>query len=111
MTALYLWEPPSPGAGWAPFTGVRPIAELRAGVWRIRERWEAALEADTTAILGDHVAGFTERDEPPCRAPEPVHGPAIVVSSTFAPTSTSTDQTFPAKGALTSSAIVVPSSI
>jgi UDP-N-acetylglucosamine diphosphorylase/glucosamine-1-phosphate N-acetyltransferase len=86
VTALYLWEPRSPGAAWAPFAGVRPIAELRAGIWRIRERWEAALEADTTAILGEHVAGFTEKDEPPCRAPEPVLGPAIVVSSTFAPT-------------------------
>lgn len=86
MTALYLYEPPSPGAAWAPFTGVRPIAELRAGVWRIRERWEAAVEADTTAILGDHVAGFKETDEPPCREFGPVDGPAIVVSSCFAPT-------------------------
>jgi UDP-N-acetylglucosamine diphosphorylase/glucosamine-1-phosphate N-acetyltransferase len=86
MTALYLYEPPSPGAVWAPFAGVRPIAELRAGVWRIRERWEAALESDTTAILGDHVAGFSEKDEPPTRPIEPVTGPAVVVSSCFAPT-------------------------
>jgi hypothetical protein len=86
MTALFMYEPPSPGAAWAPFTGVRPVAELRAGIWRIRERWEAALEVDTTAILGEHVAGFTEKDEPPCRAPEPIVGPAIVVSSAFAPT-------------------------
>ncbi|MBA2458660.1 MAG: hypothetical protein H0V43_06865 [Gemmatimonadales bacterium] len=86
MTALYLYEPPSPGVEWAPFAGVRPVAELRAGVWRIRERWEAALEADTTAILGDTLAGFTEGDEPPCRAFEPVDGPATVVSSCFAPT-------------------------
>lgn len=86
MTALYLYEPLSPGAAWAPFAGVRPIAELRAGVWRIRERWEAALEADTTAILGDHVAGFSEGDEPPCRPLEPVEGPAVVVASWFAPT-------------------------
>lgn len=86
MTALFLYEPPSPGAVWAPFTGVRPIAELRAGVWRIRERWEAALETDTTAILGDHVAGFSEGDEPPCRPLEPVEGPALVASSAFAPT-------------------------
>jgi UDP-N-acetylglucosamine diphosphorylase / glucose-1-phosphate thymidylyltransferase / UDP-N-acetylgalactosamine diphosphorylase / glucosamine-1-phosphate N-acetyltransferase / galactosamine-1-phosphate N-acetyltransferase len=86
MTALYLYEPSDPGPAWAPFTGVRPISELRAGVWRIRERWEAAVEADTTAILGDHAAGFTEIDEPPCRAVEPVRGPAVVVSSCFAPT-------------------------
>ena len=31
MTALYLLEPDDPGAAWAPFAGVRPIAELRAG--------------------------------------------------------------------------------
>ena len=43
VTALYLLEPTTPGAAWAPFAGVRPIAELRAGLWRIRERWEAAL--------------------------------------------------------------------
>ncbi|MEZ0336021.1 MAG: putative sugar nucleotidyl transferase [Gemmatimonadales bacterium] len=84
--ALFMYEPRSPGPAWAPFAGVRPISELRAGVWRIRERWEAALETDTTAILGEHVAGFSEKDEPPCRAPEPIAGPAIVVSSCFAPT-------------------------
>jgi UDP-N-acetylglucosamine diphosphorylase/glucosamine-1-phosphate N-acetyltransferase len=83
---LYLCEPHAPDAEWAPFAGVRPIAELRAGVWRIRERWEAALEADTSAILGDHVAGFSEGDEPPCRPLGPVEGPALVVSSCFAPT-------------------------
>jgi sugar nucleotidyltransferase family protein len=44
MTSLYLLEPDSPGAEWAPFAGVRPIAELRAGAWRIRERWEAACQ-------------------------------------------------------------------
>ena len=86
MTALFMYEPPSPGPVWAPFAGVRPIAELRAGVWRIRERWEAALEADTTAILGDHIAGFSESDQPPCRPLEPVAGPALVMSSCFAPT-------------------------
>ena len=67
MTALYLLEPESPGAAWAPFTGVRPIAELRAGIWRIRERWEAAAGNDATAILGTHAEGFSEGDEPPVR--------------------------------------------
>ena len=38
--ALYLLEPMNPGPAWAPFAGVRPVAELRAGIWRIRERWE-----------------------------------------------------------------------
>jgi UDP-N-acetylglucosamine diphosphorylase/glucosamine-1-phosphate N-acetyltransferase len=86
MTALYLLEPERPGAEWAPFAGVRPIAELRAGAWRIRERWEASCQADTAAILGAHVDGFTEGDEPPVRAPEPVEGPAVVGASWFAPT-------------------------
>jgi UDP-N-acetylglucosamine diphosphorylase/glucosamine-1-phosphate N-acetyltransferase len=86
MSRLYLLEPDSPGADWAPFTGVRPIAELRAGIWRIRERWEAALQADTAAILGAHVEGFSDADEPPCQPMTPVEGPALVVASWFAPT-------------------------
>lgn len=86
MTALYLLEPESPGAAWAPFAGVRPIAELRAGIWRVRERWEAAIGNDATAILGDHAAGFAEGDEPPIHRTTPVAGPAMVVASWFAPT-------------------------
>lgn len=86
MTALYLVEPADPGAAWAPFAGVRPIAELRAGVWRVRERWEAASALDTAAILGEHVEHFHEGDEPPVRRPAPVDGPAVVGASWFAPT-------------------------
>jgi UDP-N-acetylglucosamine diphosphorylase/glucosamine-1-phosphate N-acetyltransferase len=86
VTALYLLEPESPGAGWAPFVGVRPIAELRAGIWRIRERWEAAVGNDATAILGDHAAGFTEGDEPPIRQSASIAGPAIIGAAWFAPT-------------------------
>ena len=58
MSELYLLEPDSPGPEWAPFAGVRPIAELRAGAWLIRERWEAALDAETTATIGAHVPGI-----------------------------------------------------
>jgi UDP-N-acetylglucosamine diphosphorylase/glucosamine-1-phosphate N-acetyltransferase len=86
VTALYLLEPDSPGAVWAPFAGVRPIAELRAGIWRIRERWEAAAGIDATAILGTHAAGFSEGDEPPTQPPTPIQGPAIIGASWFAPT-------------------------
>ena len=86
MTALYLLEPESPGAVWAPFAGVRPIAELRAGIWRIRERWEAAAGADATAILGTHAPSFSEGDEPPTRPPTRIEGPAIIGSACFAPT-------------------------
>jgi UDP-N-acetylglucosamine diphosphorylase / glucose-1-phosphate thymidylyltransferase / UDP-N-acetylgalactosamine diphosphorylase / glucosamine-1-phosphate N-acetyltransferase / galactosamine-1-phosphate N-acetyltransferase len=86
MTGLYLLEPDRPGAAWAPFAGVRPIAELRAGVWRIRERWEAAADAEATAILGAHVEAFHDGDAPPVRAIGPIEGPAVVGASWFAPT-------------------------
>jgi UDP-N-acetylglucosamine diphosphorylase/glucosamine-1-phosphate N-acetyltransferase len=86
MTALYLLEPDRPGAAWAPFAGVRPISELRAGLWRIRERWEAACDAEATAILGSHVDAFREGDEPPVRATGPIDGPAVIGISAFAPT-------------------------
>ena len=86
MTALYLLEPESPGAAWAPFAGVRPIAELRAGIWRVRERWEAAVGNDATAILGVHAEGFSEGDEPPVRPPAAIDGPALIGAAWFAPT-------------------------
>ena len=86
MTALYLLEPDSPGAAWAPFAGVRPLAELRAGIWRVRERWEAAIGNDASATLGDHAAGFTEGDEPPIQPLTSIPGPAVVAASWFAPT-------------------------
>lgn len=85
MSALYLLEPADPGAAWAPFAGVRPIAELRAGAWRVRERWEAACQADATAIMGAHVEQFRDVDEPPVRLPGTVEGPAVVAASWFAP--------------------------
>ncbi len=84
-TTLYLYDPPAPGPRWFPFAGVRPLCELRAGAWRIRERWEGVLEAETAAILADHVAGFRELDEPEVRATSTVKGPAVVASSCFAP--------------------------
>ena len=66
MTALYLLEPDRPGAAWAPFAGVRPIAELRAGAWRIRERWEAAVRGRGRRRFWESTStGFAEGDEPP----------------------------------------------
>ena len=85
MTQLYLLEPAAPGAAWAPFTGVRPIAELRAGLWRIRERWERALGLPAAGIVGAHAEGFHEADEPPTTVPAALTGPAVVVTSAFAP--------------------------
>ena len=86
---LHLLEPASPGPEWEPFAGVRPLSELRAGAWRIRERWEGALRMDAVAILGGRAEGFVELDEPATRPVGPVEGPAVVALSTFAPSGTS----------------------
>lgn len=85
MTELYLVEPQDTGA-WYPFADARPVAELRAGVWLIRERWEAMGELETAAIFGPpHLHGFREAGVPPVRAPGVVEGPAMVGRSDFAP--------------------------
>jgi len=82
---LYLLEPDLPGPAWAPFAGIRPIAELRAGAWLIRERWEAAVGTAASGIIGSHVAGFCDVDSPPVVDPGSIVGPAVVVRSTFVP--------------------------
>lgn len=87
-TALYLYDPPDPGPRWFPFAGVRPLCELRAGAWRIRERWEGLLEAETAAIFADHTPSFHELDEPPVQPTGTVTGPAVVAASWFAPAGT-----------------------
>ena len=85
MTTLHLLEP-EPGSRWAPFGGVRPVAELRAGAWRIRERWEQALGLRAAAIHGAHCAAFSEDDEPPVQSAPAFRGPSVVAASWFAPT-------------------------
>jgi hypothetical protein len=85
VSNLYVLEPEAPGTAWAPFLGVRPLAELRAGVWRIRERWEAAAGNDATATLGAHVAGFAEGDEARVCSPMVIEGPATIGAAWFAP--------------------------
>jgi UDP-N-acetylglucosamine diphosphorylase/glucosamine-1-phosphate N-acetyltransferase len=82
---LYLLEPSAPAPHWLPFAGVRPVCELRAGAWRIRERWEGALGLASAGILGAHVAGFHEFDEPAVRTTLTVDGPAVIAASWFAP--------------------------
>lgn len=83
--SLYLLDP-EPGPLWAPFAGVRPLAELRAGAALVRERWDAAAGLTTREVLTlPHLAGFTEPGVPPVVALHPVAGPAVVASSTFAP--------------------------
>ena len=86
MTRLYLLEPAHATGLWTPFAGVRPVAELRAGAFRIRERWERALGLATEAILDDLTAGFADVDAPPVVPGGAVTGPAILAASDFAPT-------------------------
>ena len=84
MTSLHLIDPER-HPRWQPFVGVRPIAELRAGAWRIRERWERLLGRRAVAIHAPACADFFELDEPPCLPDDVVDGPAVVVRSDFAP--------------------------
>ncbi|HYT72122.1 MAG TPA: hypothetical protein VEK78_12120 [Gemmatimonadales bacterium] len=83
--ALYLLDP-EPAPAWAPFAGVRPLCELRAGAHLVRERWEAFVGAEAAAIFAlPHLSGFVEPGVPAVRARHAVTGPAVIGSSTFAP--------------------------
>jgi UDP-N-acetylglucosamine diphosphorylase/glucosamine-1-phosphate N-acetyltransferase len=85
MPDLYLVEP-ALSPRWAPFQASRPVAELRAGTWLIRERWEAVAGGQTRAVFGPaHLADFVEVGAAPVRARAPVVGPALVGRSDFAP--------------------------
>ena len=84
-TALYLLDP-DPSPSWAPFGGIRPLCELRAGAHLVRERWEAFLGLVTTEILAlPHLAGFPEAGLPTVGPQRALRGPAVIGSSTFAP--------------------------
>ena len=83
--ALYLLDP-DPAPAWAPFAGVRPLCELRAGAHLVRERWESFVGAEASAIFAlPHLAGFPEAGVPAVEARRSVTGPAVIGSSTFAP--------------------------
>ena len=83
--ALYLLDP-DPAPAWAPFAGIRPLCELRAGAHLVRERWETFVGTEASAIFAlAHLAGFPEPGVPPVEARRPVRGPAVIGSSTFAP--------------------------
>lgn len=89
MTDLYLLEPTSRSA-WFPFSDSRPICELRAGAWLIRERWEATTHAKSRTIFGPkYLASFVEDNAPSVDVLHPVAGPAIVGRSDFAPSGVS----------------------
>ena len=86
MTDLYMLEPDLSPA-WFPFGTCRPICELRASVWLIRERWEAVAGGEAQAIFGpEHLLAFAEDTVPSVKTQEPVVGPAIIGRSDFAPT-------------------------
>ena len=83
--ALYLLDP-DPSPAWMPFAGIRPLCELRAGAHLVRERWEMFVGTEASAIFAlPHLAGFPEPGVPPVEARQPVTGPAVIGSSTFAP--------------------------
>ena len=84
MSDLFFLEP-GDAAAWSPFAGVRPIAELRAGAWLIRERWEAALGLRASGILSDALLGFADVDSPSIVPGSSITGPAIVVRSDVVP--------------------------
>jgi len=88
MTAPLVLLEPEDAIAWAPFHGARPVCELRAGLWRIRERWEAVLGVATSAIVGESSLGFIEIDTPESRSAEGLRGPLIVARSDFAPAGT-----------------------
>src|SRR5213075_3468864 len=82
---LYLLDP-DPTPAWAPFAGIRPLSELRAGAHLVRERWETFVGVEATAIFAlPHLTGFPEPGVPHVEARRPVSGPAVIGSSTFAP--------------------------
>lgn len=86
MTAPLLFLEPASGPAWAPFLGARPIAELRAGAWRIRDRWARALGREGTAHLGETATAFSEPDALPSLGAAGAAGPAVIARSDFAPT-------------------------
>lgn len=85
MTDVYLIDP-DPSSVWFPYQHSRPVSELRAGAWLIRERWEAIADGPTRAIFApSHLQSFVEDGIPRVGSREPVTGPAIVGRSVFAP--------------------------
>lgn len=82
---LVLLDPADHSGAWQPFAGVRPVSELRAGAWRLRDRWERALGTRTAMVVSAGCAGFADVDSPPVVASLEIHSPTIVAASHFAP--------------------------
>ena len=91
MTRLVCLEPDAPGPAWSPFSGARPLAELRAGAWRIRERWAAVVGATDVSVMGGHAPDFADADSAPLLPMGAVKGAAVVARSDFAPSGPALD--------------------
>lgn len=89
MTArlpLFLLESSAPRSAWFPFAGVRPIADLRAGALRLRERWVSALGAELRGIVDAGLGEmFTDIEALPLRQHDAIVGPCVVARSDAAP--------------------------
>ncbi len=60
MTTVYLYDDAN-ARSFEPFASCRPLSEMRAGAWLIRERWRALLGA-TDAVDTQFIAGERQRD-------------------------------------------------
>ncbi len=85
MSGLYLLEPDAPGARWAPFAGAAPLSELRAGIFRLRDRWSQGLGVRAAGVVAKHAAGHFRAGAPPLIGPDRIVGPAWVVDALFVP--------------------------
>ncbi|HET9066798.1 MAG TPA: hypothetical protein VFN22_13340 [Gemmatimonadales bacterium] len=85
MTVLYLLDPDTPGAAWAPFANATPLGDLRAGGWTIAERWALATEGSVTGSIATHAGGPRLKGRTPIVAPDAVQGPCWVADATFCP--------------------------
>lgn len=85
---IYCLEPAEPGDRWLPFSGVRPIAELRAGAFLIGERWRRLLGGELAGVISPATPRFADVGSLPVVDRASIVGPAIVVRSTFAPIGT-----------------------
>lgn len=87
MIDLYLWDD-AVARRFEPFAHTRPIAELRAGAWLLRERWERAAGTRAAGLLtAPHLAGFAEPGSPRVHD-GPVPAGAVVANTRCAPAAT-----------------------
>ena len=65
MTSIYLYDD-ARARGFEPFSLTRPLAEMRAGAWLQRERWQAALRMPVAGFVsGGHLTDFEEPGSAP----------------------------------------------